>query len=91
MTEKNLKRRKCFFCLIVSVPHRLPALFWPRGKAETWQNGTVGMEEGTSPHSHAHKEVTEDIKVINILQMLTWGHPYAIFPSAVYLRFVHYQ
>lgn len=48
---------------MVSVPHRLTELFWPRGKAETWQNGTVGMEEGASPHSHAHKEVTEGIKV----------------------------
>lgn len=26
-------------------------------------NGTVGMEEGASPHSHARKEVTEGIKV----------------------------
>lgn len=65
---------------MVSVPRRLPALFWPRGKAETWQNGTVGMEEGISPHSHAHKEVTEDIKVITYYKCLRGDIHMQYFP-----------
>lgn len=62
MTEHLRAKGGSFFCLMVSVPHMLTALFWHRGKAEIWQNGTVGMEEGASSHSHAHKEVTEALR-----------------------------